>query len=96
MFVQFTLGELVFLLHKCELDGMGTFATSAIIFGILGDLFHGRQIVDGLYKVEVFGLMLLDAPLPFLNYKDDPLQLFLKQVQGQFTLWDNAMMRKAI
>ncbi len=94
MFVQFTLGELVFLLHKCELDGMGTFATSAIIFGILGDLFHGRQIVDGLYKVEVFGLMLLDAPLPFPKYKDC-LQLLLKQVQGQFTLWDSVMMWKA-
>jgi hypothetical protein len=73
---------------------MGTPATSALVSGILGDLFHGAQIVDGMYKVEVFGLMLLDAPLPFLNYKDDPLQLLLKQVQGQFTLWDNAMMWK--
>jgi hypothetical protein len=75
---------------------MGTPATNVVVSRILGDLFHGAQIENGLYKVEVFGLMLLDAPLPFLNYKDDPLQLFLKQVQGQFTLWDNAMMRKAI
>jgi hypothetical protein len=52
---------------------MGTLATSVVIFGILGNLFHGGQIVDGLYKVEVFGLMLPDAPLPFPNYKDDPL-----------------------
>jgi hypothetical protein len=54
---------MVFLLHKCKFDGMGTPATSAVVFGVLGDLFHGAQIVDGLYKVEVFGLMLLDAPL---------------------------------
>jgi hypothetical protein len=85
---------MVFLLHKCKLDGMGTLATSVVISRVPGDLFDRAQIVDGLYKVEVFGLMLLDAPLPFPNYKDDPLQL-LKQVQGQFTLWDNAMMRKA-
>jgi hypothetical protein len=42
----------------------------------------------------VFGLMLLDAPFHFLNLKNDPLQLLLKQAWGQFTLWDNAMMQK--
>ncbi len=94
MFVQFTLGEMVFLLHKCKLDGMGTPVAIVVVSRVLGDLFHGAQIVDGLYKVEVFGLMFLDAPLPFPNYKDDPLQLLRKQVQGQFTLWDNAMMWK--
>ncbi len=85
---------MVFLLHKCEHDGMGTPTTSTIVYGVLRDLFHGAQIVDGLYKVEVSGLMLLDALLHFPNFKDDLLQLLLKQVQGQFTLWDSAMMRK--
>ncbi len=82
------------LMHKCEHDGMGTLATSAIVFGVIRDLFHGAQIANGLYKVEVFGLMLLDAPFHFLNLKNDPLQLLLKQAWGQFTLWDNAMMQK--
>jgi hypothetical protein len=86
---------MVFLLHKCELDGMGTLAASAVVSRVLGDLFHGAPIANGLYKVEVSRLMLLDAPLHFPNYKYDPLQLLLKQVQGQFTLWDNAMMQKA-
>ncbi len=92
MFVKFTISEMVFLLHKCKPDGMGTPIASVVVFVVLRDLFHGVQIVDDLYKVEVFGLMFPDAPLPFPNYKDDPLQLVLKQVQGQFTLWDNAMM----
>ncbi len=57
MFVEFTLGEMVFLLHKCKLDGMGTLVASAIVSRVPRDLFHGAQIVDGLYKVEVSGLM---------------------------------------
>jgi len=36
------------------------------------DLFHGAHIVDGLYEVEVHGLMFLDVPMPFINYKDEP------------------------
>ncbi len=78
VFVQFTLGEMAFLLHKCKPDGMGTLATSALIFGVRRDLFHRGQIANGLYKVEVSWLMLLDALSPFPNYKDDPLQLLLK------------------
>ncbi len=78
----------------CKPDGMGTPIASAIVFGVPRDLFHGAKIVDGLYEVEVYGLMLPDAPLPFPNYKDHPLQLLLKQIQGQFTLLDSAMMRK--
>jgi len=79
---------MVFLSHKCKPDGMGTPATNVVNSGVPGDLFHGRKIANGLYKVEVSWLM------PFLNYKDDPLQLLLKQVQGQFTFWDSAMMWK--
>jgi hypothetical protein len=33
-----------------------------------------------MYKVEVQGLMLLDAPQPFPNYNDLPTQLLFKQV----------------
>ncbi len=53
MFVQFTLGEMVFLLHRCKPDGMGIPTTSAVISRVPRDLFHGGQIANGLYKVEV-------------------------------------------
>jgi hypothetical protein len=73
---------------------MGIHVASAVVYRVPGDLFHGTQIDDGLYKVEVYGLMLLDVPLPFPNHKDDSPQLELKQVQGRITLWNSAMMRK--
>ncbi len=53
MFVQFTLGEMVFLLHKCKPNGMGTPATSVVNSGVPGDLFHGGKFANGLYKMEV-------------------------------------------
>ncbi len=68
------------MLHKCKHDGMGTPATNAVISRVPRDLFHGGQIANGLYKVEVSKLMLPNAPLHFPNYKDDPFQLLLKQV----------------
>jgi hypothetical protein len=56
---------------------MGTLIASAIVYGVLRDVFHGAHIVNGLYSVEVSILMLLNAPLPFPSHKDDPLQLLL-------------------
>ncbi len=73
---------------------MGIHAASAVVYKVPGDSFHGTQIDNGLYKVEVRGSMLLDVPLPFPNHKDDPPQLELKQVQGRITLWNSAMMQK--
>ncbi len=58
---------------------------NVVIFGVLGDLFHGKKIIDGVYKLEVQGLMLLDASFPFPNYNDLFGQLLFKQVCGQFT-----------
>ncbi len=55
-------------------------AASGVVSGIIRDLFHGKEIVDWMYKVEVQGLMLLDAPQPFPNYNDLPTQLLFKQV----------------
>jgi hypothetical protein len=89
LFVQFTIGEMVFLLHK------HTHVANVVIFGVVGNLFHAKEIVDGVYKVEVQGLMLLDASFPFPNYNDSFGQLLFKQVCGQFTLWESAMMGKA-
>jgi accessory gene regulator protein AgrB len=43
---------------------MGTLIASAIVYGVLRDVFHGAHIVNGLYSVEVSVLMLLNAPLP--------------------------------
>jgi hypothetical protein len=56
---------------------MGTLIASAIVYGVLRDVFHGAHIVNGLYNAEVFVLMLLDAPLPFPSHMDDPPQLLL-------------------
>jgi hypothetical protein len=70
-------------------------AASAIICGVPGDTFHGSIIGDGVDKVEVLGVMLAYAPLPFPNNKNEYPQLFVKQTQGQFALWENAQMQKA-
>ncbi len=80
------MGDEVFFMHKCFC------VARAIVCGVPGNLFHGAKIVDGVYKVEVKALMLPDAPLIFQNYKDEPTQLLLKQMQGQFTLWESDMM----
>ncbi len=68
---------------------------SGVVSKFPRDLFHGKFFVDGVYKVEVQGLMLSDAPLPFPNYIDLHTQLLPKQVCGQFILWESAMMWKA-
>jgi hypothetical protein len=69
-------------------------AASGVVSGVIRDLFHGKEIVDRV-KVEVQGLMLLDAPQPFPNYNDLPTQLLFKQVYGQFILWESTMMWKS-
>ncbi len=57
-------------------------------------VFHGVPIGNGVYKVEVKGVILLKTSLMFPNSKDDPPQLLFKDVKGQFTLWEGANMRK--
>jgi hypothetical protein len=58
-------------------------ASSAIVFGLLGkDIFHGAQIKDGVYKVELKFVLLPEAFLPFPNHNDDPPQLCLNQVNS--------------
>jgi hypothetical protein len=32
---------MIFLLDKSKVDGMGIFLTSVILYGVIGDLFHG-------------------------------------------------------
>jgi hypothetical protein len=88
LFIEFAIGKMVFLLNK------HTPTTSVIVSRVLGDLFHGKEIVYGVYKVEVQGLMFPDAPLPFPNHNTSLAQLLFKQVCGQFTLWESAMMWK--
>ncbi len=63
-----------------------------VVFGVVDDMFHGVPIGDGLYKVEVQGVMLLETSLMFPNFKDDPPQLLLKDVKSQFRLWEGASM----
>jgi hypothetical protein len=57
-------------------------------------LFNRVKIVDSVYKVEMCGLVLPNAPFPFPNFRDVLAQLLLKQVQGQSTLWESATMWK--
>jgi hypothetical protein len=65
-----------------------------IVRGVPRDTFHGSKIGNGVYKVEVQGVMLANAPLPFPNNKDEPPQLFVNQAQGQFALWESGQMQK--
>jgi hypothetical protein len=58
-------------------------------------MFHGAFIVDGVYKVEVHGVILLKTTLFQPNFKDDPPQQLLKDVKGQFTLLEGANVWKA-
>jgi hypothetical protein len=57
-------------------------------------MFHGVPIGDGVYNVEVQGVMLPETSLMFPNSKDDLPQLLFKDVKGQFTLWEGAIMQK--
>jgi len=57
----------VFLLRKHHIPTSGIvygvgkhhIATSKVIFGVANDTFHWVAIEEGLYKVEVHGVMLL-------------------------------------
>jgi hypothetical protein len=63
--LQFAKGEAVWLMKGHNI----TF--NAIIAGVMGtNLFHGANIQDGVYKVEVCGVMLLKTPLPFPYHND--------------------------
>ncbi len=77
--VQFAIGEQVFLMSKCHIlasiivscSGKCHIATSGVIFGVVGDMFHGTLIINGVYKVEVQGVTLRETTLFQPNFKDD-------------------------
>jgi hypothetical protein len=50
-------------------------------------MYHGAQIRQGVCKVEVKFVLMLETTLPFPNHHDDPPQEFLMQMKNQFTLW---------
>jgi hypothetical protein len=82
--------EIVFGSGKCHIT------TNGVVFGVAGDMFHGTLIIDGVYKVEVQGVTFRETTLFQPNFEDDLTQLLLKNVKGQFTLWeDRVNMRKA-
>ncbi len=66
---------------KCHIVANG------VVFGVASNMFHGVVIEDGVYKVEVHGVMFIKTILIFPNMKDDLAHLLLKDVKGQFTLW---------
>lgn len=71
-------------------------AGSAIVFGLLGKyMYHGAQIQQVVYKVDVKFVLMLETPLPFPNHHDDQSQEFLAQVKNQFILWGAINMCKA-
>lgn len=75
--MQFGIGDSMFLLNKRQIAG------SAIVFGPpKKDMFHGVEIKEGVYKVEMKFVLIPRAPLPFLDYGDDSLQLCVKQVRN--------------
>jgi membrane protease subunit (stomatin/prohibitin family) len=81
---------LVFLLSKRHTITIGTkshIAANGVVFVVASNMFHGVIIEDGVYKVEVQGVTLLETTLIFPNMKDDLPHLLLKDVKGQFTLW---------
>jgi hypothetical protein len=48
-------------------------ASNAIIYGLLRiDMYLGVQIRQGVYKVEVKLVLILETALPFPNHHDDP------------------------
>jgi hypothetical protein len=51
-------------------------------------MFHGVEIKEGMYTVEVKFVLIPKAPLPFPKHGDDLPQLCLKQVKNQFALWE--------
>jgi hypothetical protein len=94
----------MFLMNKCHIPASGIvsgsgkchIAASGVVFGVVGDMFHGTIVIDGVYKVGVQGVTIRETTLFQLNFKDDLSQLLLKDVKGQFTLWeDHANMQKA-
>jgi hypothetical protein len=71
-------------------------AASVVVVDVAGiDLFHGANIQDGVYKVEVREVMLPNTPLFFPNHNDEHAQLLLNHVKVQFTLWEGVHMWKA-
>jgi hypothetical protein len=59
--MQFAISEQVFLMSKCHIlesrivscNGKCHIATSGVVFGFVGNMFHGTFIINGVYKVEV-------------------------------------------
>jgi hypothetical protein len=63
--VQFAKGDSMFLMSKHHTGGTTNGQGKRFIVGcgvvsdVVGDMFHGVLIGDGVYKVEVHGVMLL-------------------------------------
>ncbi len=73
--MQFDKGDSLFLMSKCHTTTTRTkhhIATSGAVFGVVGDMFNGVVIKDGVYKVEVHGVMLFETNSIFPSLKDDP------------------------
>jgi hypothetical protein len=59
--VQFAISEQMLLMNKHHILANGIvlgndkrhIATNGVISGVVGDMFHGALIADGVYKVEV-------------------------------------------
>jgi hypothetical protein len=70
-------------------NGKCHIAASGVVFGVVGDMFHGSLIIDGVYKVDVYGVTLHETTLFQPHFKEDLPQLLLKDVKGQFTIWED-------
>jgi hypothetical protein len=96
--VQFVKGDSMFLMSKHHTSGTiggqskHLIVRCGIVSGVASDMFHGVPIGNGVHKVEMQGVVLPKTFLMFSNSKDDLPQLLLKDVKGQFTLWEGASM----
>ena len=83
--------ELVDLYHPA--DPETKMAECCTITGVVGELFHGMVIVEGMFKVQVGRVFDETCPLFVTVEDDDPPQLTLLHVKRGVTVWPGSYLR---
>ncbi len=66
---------------------------SRIIFGGLGDKFHGDLIPKGCYTIMLSSIFQGSAKLLYLNHNVDPPQVWIKDEEGSLVMWRKENMK---
>jgi hypothetical protein len=98
--MQFGISDSIFLMNKAHNGttfGVGKcfITTHGVVSSVFGDIFTS-PIGDGVYKVEVYGVMLPKQVLMFLTCKYDLPQLLVNDAKGQFTIAKGASTQEPI